>query len=171
MSLVSAVATCGICGKLGSGFLSEKITARYTFCVLLLMQIVAMALFLLGTPDRAALWAALLIYGVGFGGIGAMLSLIVIDTCKYTSPLRDSPLKSLTRSCCLSWDGAFRQNPRRDPAGCGLPVYYRADSGRVRVRHDRELSHPLRDNDTDLRAEHGAAREWEAGGEKNSVRF
>ena len=94
MSLVSAVATCGICGKLGSGFLSEKITARYTFCVLLLMQIVAMALFLLGTPDRAALWAALLIYGVGFGGIGAMLSLIVIDTCKYTSPLRDSPLKS-----------------------------------------------------------------------------
>ena len=30
VSLVSAVATCGICGKLGSGFLSEKITARCT---------------------------------------------------------------------------------------------------------------------------------------------
>jgi MFS family permease len=28
VSLVSAVATCGICGKLGSGLLSEKITAR-----------------------------------------------------------------------------------------------------------------------------------------------
>ncbi len=51
-----------------------------TFCVLLLMQILAMVIFLLGTPNRVALWVAFLLYGVGFGGVGAMLSLIVIDT-------------------------------------------------------------------------------------------
>ena len=48
--------TCGICGKLGSGFLSEKITARYTMVVLLAMQMGAMLLFLLGSPNRLAVW-------------------------------------------------------------------------------------------------------------------
>ena len=56
MSLISAVAACGICGKLGSGFLSEKITARYTMVVLLAMQMGAMLLFLLGSPNRLAVW-------------------------------------------------------------------------------------------------------------------
>ena len=56
VSLISAVAACGICGKLGSGFLSEKITARYTMVVLLAMQMGAMLLFLLGSPNRLAVW-------------------------------------------------------------------------------------------------------------------
>jgi hypothetical protein len=44
------------------------------------MQILALALFLLGNGNRLAIWAAALIYGVGFGGIGAMLPLLIIDT-------------------------------------------------------------------------------------------
>ena len=83
------------------------------------MQILAMGIFLVGTPNRTvrkqycivwslalrfafvhgmkivesnmissaspvcrrqALWTGFLLYGVGFGGVGAMLSLLVIDT-------------------------------------------------------------------------------------------
>ena len=54
--MISAVAACGICGKLSSGFLSEQITARYTMVVLLAMQMGAMLLFLLGSPNRLAVW-------------------------------------------------------------------------------------------------------------------
>ena len=40
------------------GLLSERITARYTMCVLLAMQMAALVIFLLGRPVRVAIWAA-----------------------------------------------------------------------------------------------------------------
>jgi hypothetical protein len=117
-------------------------TARYTMCVLLLLQILAMVLFLIGktavlfqlshytdgcftktgsgqtsrnespktsivfagSPNRLAIWVGFLFYGVGFGGIGAMLGLLVIDTFgRESSRRRDkTPSLSVRAPCSLS---------------------------------------------------------------------
>ena len=109
-------------------------TARYTMCVLLLLQILAMVLFLIGktavlfqlsyytdgcftktgsgqtsrnespktsivfagSPNRLAIWVGFLFYGVGFGGIGAMLGLLVIDTFGCESSRRRDKTQSLS---------------------------------------------------------------------------
>ena len=47
---------CALC-VVNAGLLSERITARYTMCVLLATQMAALVIFLVGRPNRVAIWA------------------------------------------------------------------------------------------------------------------
>ena len=79
-SAMSLVAVFGICSKLLAGFLSEKLTARVTMCLCMLVQVVALLLFAFGGGlGRAQFWLCSGLYGLGFGGIGASLPLLTIE--------------------------------------------------------------------------------------------
>lgn len=88
---VTVVAIMGFCSKLVSGSMSDKIGATLTMCGVLGVQMVALVVFLVGAADRTVdaggstlstvyLWVFAVLYGSGFGGVGALLPLVVIET-------------------------------------------------------------------------------------------
>ena len=88
---VTVVAVLGFCSKLVSGSLSDKIGASFTMCGVLGVQMVALVVFLIGTAGRTVdhggstlstmcMWLFAVLYGSGFGGVGALLPLVVIET-------------------------------------------------------------------------------------------
>lgn len=83
----SIMAIFGIASKLVSGALTEAITARRTFQLIMLVQALACGLFIAAATAtdagsdarRALLWCATLLYGCGFGGVGALLPLTTLE--------------------------------------------------------------------------------------------
>ena len=72
---LATLAMAGMAGKLFFGYLSERITARWSFVVDLLGQ--ALAVFLLISADGTALLAMVPVYGFFMGGTGVLSMLVV----------------------------------------------------------------------------------------------
>jgi sugar phosphate permease len=73
---VSIVAAMGIGSKLAFGRASEKITARIATIISVALQ--AIGVFIIATTDTTAiLWVGIFIFGTGFGGLGALIVLVV----------------------------------------------------------------------------------------------
>ena len=72
----------GLIGKILFGFVAEKIPVRFGFAIVSVLQIVGIGFLLfLGSPSDAwLLWPFVMIYGVGFGAVGALMPLVVLDT-------------------------------------------------------------------------------------------
>ena len=75
-SLLTLMAAFGMAGKLIFGYVSERISAKYTFVLSLVGQIIGLiAVILAGTSPL--LWVAIPMFGLPFGGIGALFPLLV----------------------------------------------------------------------------------------------
>jgi MFS family permease len=73
---VAVIAGMGIGSKLAFGRASESITARYAMVISIALQAVGVGLMIL--PGNAAvMWAGILVFGLGFGGLGALIVLVV----------------------------------------------------------------------------------------------
>jgi MFS family permease len=78
------VAALGIVSKVVCGRLSESLTARRTIIGCLLIQVVAIVLFCANGWWWGRMvwlyWASSALYGLGFGGTGALLPLVAMET-------------------------------------------------------------------------------------------
>lgn len=81
---LSTMAGFGIAGKLMFGFLSEKITARRAFILSLWVQAVGLTGITVAGSSQLA-WGAIPIFGVGFGGMGALIPLTLGETFGFRS--------------------------------------------------------------------------------------
>lgn len=72
---IAVVGATGVISKLVAGYLCERITGRWTACLSLSIQIAAAVLLATMTGD--ALWAAVALYGLSFGAVGALLPVLV----------------------------------------------------------------------------------------------
>ena len=77
--LLSVMAAFGMVGKLLFGYLSERITARNAFIVSLFGQILGVVL-IVASGASPLVWLALPVFGLAFGGLGALMPLIVQET-------------------------------------------------------------------------------------------
>ena len=73
---VSVIAGMGIGSKLAFGRASEKITARIATIVSVALQAVGV-LFIALSDSTPLLWVGIFIFGTGFGGLGALIVLVV----------------------------------------------------------------------------------------------
>ena len=76
--MVSVVSFFAIASKIISGRVSESITARYTYVVIIGLQMIGMALLLLFGGSNFV-WFALIIFGLGMGGVGALGPLVIVE--------------------------------------------------------------------------------------------
>lgn len=76
---LSVMAGFGFASKLIFGRASEGLTARYSFIVSLGIQATGLVLFIVagGTPF---VWAAVGVFGLGFGGMGALIPLTIAES-------------------------------------------------------------------------------------------
>jgi OFA family oxalate/formate antiporter-like MFS transporter len=75
---LTVTAAFGLTSKIFFGLLSEKITARIAFILTLLIQAAGVFLFIVAGGSLAA-WAAVAVFGLGFGGMGALIPLTVAE--------------------------------------------------------------------------------------------
>jgi MFS family permease len=73
---VSIVAGMGIGSKLAFGRASERITARNATVISVALQAVGVALMAIA-DGQVALWVGIFVFGLGFGGLGALIVLVV----------------------------------------------------------------------------------------------
>lgn len=76
---LSLMTVCAVCSKIACGYISEKLTARLTLVCYLLVECVGLVAFAL-SGARWSYWASMAVFGFGFGGVGALLPLTVIET-------------------------------------------------------------------------------------------
>ena len=76
---LSIMAGFGFASKLIFGRASETITARYSFIVSLGIQAAGLALFIVAGGSQLA-WVAVGVFGLGFGGMGALIPLTIAET-------------------------------------------------------------------------------------------
>jgi MFS family permease len=75
-SAVSIIAGMGIASKLAFGRASEKITARIATIISVALQ--GIGVFIIAQADAGVLmWVGIFIFGLGFGGLGALIVLVV----------------------------------------------------------------------------------------------
>ena len=72
------VAAMGIGSKIAFGRLSETITARYALVISLILQAGGLALMIAGA-GAAVQWAGVFVFGLGFGGLGALIVLVISE--------------------------------------------------------------------------------------------
>lgn len=75
---LTLLAAFGLAGKLIFGFASERITARRSFIVSLTVQAAGLLLFIFA-HGSGLVWVAVVVFGLGFGGMGALNALIVAE--------------------------------------------------------------------------------------------
>jgi nitrate/nitrite transporter NarK len=82
---LSLVGVLGIASKVISGFLADRIGAKRTMQISLLIQLIAMGVLLLhgwlpaGSRRESLAWTGAAIYGLGFGAVGAQIPLIILE--------------------------------------------------------------------------------------------
>ncbi len=78
-SAVTIIAAMGIASKLAFGRSTERFSARKATAVSVAFQAVGVALMI--APGGApVIWAGIIIFGIGFGGLGALIVLVVQET-------------------------------------------------------------------------------------------
>ena len=75
---ISLMMLFAILSKLASGRLSESITARNTYVVIISIQIVGLA-FIVLAGGTWLVWPALMVFGFGIGGVGALGPLAITE--------------------------------------------------------------------------------------------
>jgi MFS family permease len=75
---ISIVAAFGIASKIIFGRLSETITARWATVISLAIQSAGLVLFITAGGSNLA-WVAVVVFGTGFGGLGALMPLVVTE--------------------------------------------------------------------------------------------
>ena len=73
---VSIIAGMGIGSKLAFGRASERITARIATVISVLLQAIGV-LMIASADTQALLWVGIFVFGLGFGGLGALIVLVV----------------------------------------------------------------------------------------------
>ena len=73
---VSIIAGMGIGSKLAFGRASERITARVATVISVLLQAIGV-LMIASADTQALLWVGIFVFGLGFGGLGALIVLVV----------------------------------------------------------------------------------------------
>lgn len=73
---VSIIAGMGIGSKLAFGRASERITARIATVISVLLQAIGV-LMIASADTQALLWVGIFVFGLGFGGLGALTVLVV----------------------------------------------------------------------------------------------
>ncbi len=79
-SAVTFIATMGIISKIAFGRASERFSARRMTVLSIGFQAVGVALMILSVNSTAAIWAGVFIFSLGFGGLGALIVLVVQET-------------------------------------------------------------------------------------------
>jgi predicted MFS family arabinose efflux permease len=78
---ITILGACGLLGKLIFGYASERIPARVAFAICCAVQVVGIAILLLVQAEQTALlWVFAVVYGVGFGAVGAVQPLVIAET-------------------------------------------------------------------------------------------
>jgi len=73
---VSIIAGMGIGSKLAFGRASERITARIATVISVLLQAIGV-LIIASADTQVLLWVGIFVFGLGFGGLGALIVLVV----------------------------------------------------------------------------------------------
>ena len=73
---VSIIAGMGIGSKLAFGRASERITARIATVISVLLQAIGV-LMIASADTQVLLWVGIFVFGLGFGGLGALIVLVV----------------------------------------------------------------------------------------------
>ena len=73
---ISIIAGMGIGSKLAFGRASERITARIATVISVLLQAIGV-LMIASADTQALLWVGIFVFGLGFGGLGALIVLVV----------------------------------------------------------------------------------------------
>ncbi len=76
---LTVLAGTALCSKLSWGWLSERLTAKVSFVIAIGIMSVGVV-FVILARDTAFVWPALVFFGCGFGGIGPLMSLVVLET-------------------------------------------------------------------------------------------
>ncbi len=76
---VGILAVFGMVGKLLLGYLTEKVAARYVFVGSLVFQMIGL-LILISAGVSPLVWLFVPIFGIAFGGMGSLFTLIIQDT-------------------------------------------------------------------------------------------
>ena len=77
-AMVSVVSFFAIASKVISGRVSENLTARYTYVIIIALQMMSMGLLIL-LGGSWAVWIALVIFGLGMGGVGTLGPLVIVE--------------------------------------------------------------------------------------------
>lgn len=72
------LAACGASSKLIFGWLSETITARLAFIAIMVLQGVGLAILVMSGGSFVT-WGAIVIFGLGMGGVGALTPLVLTE--------------------------------------------------------------------------------------------
>jgi len=75
---LTAIAAIGLVGKFIFGLVSERVSARLSFIVTLAIQAIGLLLFILAGESQF-IWLAVVVFGLGFGGMGVLNALIVSE--------------------------------------------------------------------------------------------
>ena len=72
---MSYIGAMGILSKLFFGRLSEKYSSILMTCISVLLQSIGLSVILLSFGNILGIWMGIIIFGIGFGGLGALKSL------------------------------------------------------------------------------------------------
>ena len=139
---LTLVAAMGIGSKLSFGRLSESISARRAAVISVAFQAIGVGL-MIAPGGSLVLWSGVFVFGLGYGGLGAMIVL------------------SVSEAFGLYAFGAIMGmvNPRNDRVNGG-----RAPAYRGALRRHRELRRAVRHHHWHLRVRHGGASGNQAAG-------
>jgi len=76
---LTALAGVALASKITWGRLSERLTARVSFVVAILIMSSGVV-FLILAGDTVFVWPAIIYFGMGFGGIGPLMTLVILET-------------------------------------------------------------------------------------------
>ena len=76
---MSYIGAMGILSKLFFGRLSEKYSSILMTCISVLLQSIGLSVILLSFGNILGIWMGIIIFGIGFGGLGALISLNITE--------------------------------------------------------------------------------------------
>lgn len=77
-SMMVVLAVFAASSKLIFGRLSETITARVAFMVIMVLQLIGLSVLLV-SGGSIITWSAIVVFGLGMGGVGALTPLVIFD--------------------------------------------------------------------------------------------
>lgn len=75
---LTALAGIALASKITWGRLSERLTARISFVIAILIMSSGVVMVILAR-DTAMVWPAIIYFGMGFGGIGPLMTLVILE--------------------------------------------------------------------------------------------
>ena len=76
---MSYIGAMGIMSKLVFGRLSEKYSSIFMTCISVFLQSIGLAVILLSFGNIIGIWTGVIIFGIGFGGLGALITLNITE--------------------------------------------------------------------------------------------